>query len=598
MKKRLEMMRIIGISNISIMFLLALSFMSLATEMIGIGIFIPIVQFIGLDGDLDALALQSDLWLYVIQFFEFIGVNISLLVFLVMAFLLFTVRQLIIFIRLFYQLRLTHFLIKTLRDRIFKSYLMANSIYHDKVPTGVLTNIMSTEVPKSVVGTLMPVEFIVYIIMAIGYTIILLFLSWEMTVASLLVFIVTSLIPRAWIRITTQIGRDLVNANTRATTFLISRLRSVRLIQLSGNEKSEFNNFYNLSMLQNKTSVLVGVIQAKTQLIIEPIVITMSLVFLYIAVEIIHMEVTMIGLYMVIILRMMPIIKSLILQFQNMQRALGSIEATVNRLKDLKKSKIVDNGTLVFDGLKHSIALNNVSFNYDLSDTDNNVIKNVSLNIPANLTTAIVGCSGSGKSTLVDLIIGMKNPNNGKIIIDNHECKEYKISSLLSSVSFVSQVPQIFNGTITNHIGYGEKNANINSIINAAKLAGASEFIENLSDGYNTVVGEDGARLSGGQRQRLDLARALMKKASILILDEPTSSLDAKSEHLFSVALKRIIKQMDTTILIITHRLASIVNSDQIIVMHNGQVESVGTHKQLITEDGWYKEAWDLQRLI
>ena len=598
MKKRLEMMRIIGISNISIMFLLALSFMSLATEMIGIGMFIPIVQFIGLDGDLDALALQSDLWLYVIQFFEFIGVNISLLVFLVMAFLLFTVRQLIIFIHLFYQLRLTHFLIKTLRDRIFKSYLMANSIYHDKVPTGVLTNIMSTEVPKSVVGTLMPVEFIVYIIMAIGYTIILLFLSWEMTVASLLVFIVTSLIPRAWIRITTQIGRDLVNANTRATTFLISRLRSVRLIQLSGNEKSEFNNFYNLSMLQNKTSVLVGVIQAKTQLIIEPIVITMSLVFLYIAVEIIHMEVTMIGLYMVIILRMMPIIKSLILQFQNMQRALGSIEATVNRLKDLKKSKIVDNGTLVFDGLKHSIALNNVSFNYDLSDTDNNVIKNVSLNIPANLTTAIVGCSGSGKSTLVDLIIGMKNPNNGKIIIDNHECKEYKISSLLSSVSFVSQVPQIFNGTITNHIGYGEKNANINSIINAAKLAGASEFIENLSDGYNTVVGEDGARLSGGQRQRLDLARALMKKASILILDEPTSSLDAKSEHLFSVALKRIIKQMDTTILIITHRLASIVNSDQIIVMHNGQVESVGTHKQLITEDGWYKEAWDLQRLI
>jgi len=598
MKKRLEMMRIIGISNISIMFLLALSFMSLATEMIGIGMFIPIVQFIGLDGDLDALALQSDLWLYVIQFFEFIGVNISLLVFLVMAFLLFTVRQLIIFIHLFYQLRLTHFLIKTLRDRIFKSYLMANSIYHDKVPTGVLTNIMSTEVPKSVVGTLMPVEFIVYIIMAIGYTIILLFLSWEMTVASLLVFIVTSLIPRAWIRITTQIGRDLVNANTRATTFLISRLRSVRLIQLSGNEKSEFNNFYNLSMLQNKTSVLVGAIQAKTQLIIEPIVITMSLVFLYIAVEIIHMEVTMIGLYMVIILRMMPIIKSLILQFQNMQRALGSIEATVNRLKDLKKSKIVDNGTLVFDGLKHSIALNNVSFNYDLSDTDNNVIKNVSLNIPANLTTAIVGCSGSGKSTLVDLIIGMKNPNNGKIIIDNHECKEYKISSLLSSVSFVSQVPQIFNGTITNHIGYGEKNANINSIINAAKLAGASEFIENLSDGYNTVVGEDGARLSGGQRQRLDLARALMKKASILILDEPTSSLDAKSEHLFSVALKRIIKQMDTTILIITHRLASIVNSDQIIVMHNGQVESVGTHKQLITEDGWYKEAWDLQRLI
>ncbi len=598
MKKRLEMMRIIGISNISIMFLLALSFMSLATEMIGIGMFIPIVQFIGLDGDLDALALQSDLWLYVIQFLEFIGVNISLLVFLVMAFLLFTVRQLIIFIRLFYQLRLTHFLIKTLRDRIFKSYLMANSIYHDKVPTGVLTNIISTEVPKSVVGTLMPVEFIVYIIMAIGYTIILLFLSWEMTVASLLVFIVTSLIPRAWIRITTQIGRDLVNANTRATTFLISRLRSVRLIQLSGNEKSEFNNFYNLSMLQNKTSVLVGAIQAKTQLIIEPIVITMSLVFLYIAVEIIHMEVTMIGLYMVIILRMMPIIKSLILQFQNMQRALGSIEATVNRLKDLKKSKIVDNGTLVFDGLKHSIALNNVSFNYDLSDTDNNVIKNVSLNIPANLTTAIVGCSGSGKSTLVDLIIGMKNPNNGKIIIDNHECKEYKISSLLSSVSFVSQVPQIFNGTITNHIGYGEKNANINSIINAAKLAGASEFIENLSDGYNTVVGEDGARLSGGQRQRLDLARALMKKASILILDEPTSSLDAKSEHLFSVALKRIIKQMDTTILIITHRLASIVNSDQIIVMHNGQVESVGTHKQLITEDGWYKEAWDLQRLI
>jgi len=597
MKKRFQMMHSLGVTNISVIFLLLLSFLSLATEMIGVGIFVPIVQFISLDGDLDALTTQSDLWLYVIQFFNFIGLQVSLIVFLIVAFVLFSIRQFIIFIRITYQVRLSQYLIKKLRDRIFKSYLMANSAYHDKVSTGVLTNIVSTEIPKAISGALMPIEFIVYTIMAVGYTVILLILSWEMTILSSFVFIITSLTPRAWIRVTTQAGRDLVIANNRAITFLISRLKLPESIRISGTEKSEINNFFNLSKAQNKISILVGMLQAKTQLIIEPIIITMSLVFLYFAVEIIHMEVTMIGLYMVIILRMMPIVKSMILQFQNMQKALGPIEVAINRLKDIKNAKIVDNGTLIFDGLKDSIVLDNVSFNYDSSNEPIDVIKNVSLEIPVNLMTAVVGPSGSGKSTLIDLIIGLRVPNNGKIVIDNCESKKYKLSSLLSSVSFVPQVPQIFNGTIANHIRYGEENTDMADVIDAAKLAGASEFIENLSDGYNTIVGEDGARLSGGQRQRLDLARALVKKSSILILDEPTSSLDAMNENMFSLALKRIREQRDTTILLITHRLTSIVDADQVIVMQNGQVKSVGNHEQLVTEDSWYKEAWNLQKL-
>ena len=208
---------------------------------------------------------------------------------------------------------------------------------------------------------------------------------------------------------------------------------------------------------------------------------------------------------------------------------------------------------------------------------------------------ALVGSSGSGKSTLIDLLPRLRQPDFGEIKIGEHSINEYKLSNLRQSISYVPQEPQIFDGTVKNHILYGKSDASNEEILEAAKLAGADAFIEQLPEKYDTPLGEDAIRLSGGQRQRLDLARALVRKAPLLILDEPTSNLDAESEGAFCQVIARIRKQTDTTIIMITHRLASIIDADKIIVLNNGEVESEGVHNELLDYSEWYNKAWKMQ---
>ena len=157
------------------------------------------------------------------------------------------------------------------------------------------------------------------------------------------------------------------------------------------------------------------------------------------------------------------------------------------------------------------------------------------------------------------------------------------------------QNPQIFNGSVKNHIRYGNIKATDKDLFMAAKLAGANDFIDELPGKYDTLVGEDAINLSGGQRQRLDLARALIQKAPLLILDEPTSNLDADAEENFSKTLVQIANETNTTIVIITHRLSGISKADQIIVLNKGKIENTGQHRELLASDGWYSSAWKKQ---
>ena len=162
-------------------------------------------------------------------------------------------------------------------------------------------------------------------------------------------------------------------------------------------------------------------------------------------------------------------------------------------------------------------------------------------------------------------------------------------------MSYTPQSPQIFDGTVKHHILYGKSDSIDNEIQDAVRLAGADEFINQLPQGIDTKLGEDAIRLSGGQRQRLDLARALVRKAAILILDEPTSNLDAESEDAFIRALSKIRQETNTTIIVIAHRLASISKADNIVVLNKGMVESKGSHTELLKENGWYSKAWKIQ---
>ncbi len=237
------------------------------------------------------------------------------------------------------------------------------------------------------------------------------------------------------------------------------------------------------------------------------------------------------------------------------------------------------------------IKFNNINFKYN-SDKEN-VLNNINLNIAGGKMTSLVGHSGSGKSTILNLIPRFYDAQSGDVLIDNQSIYKVKIKSLRDKISLVSQDTTLFDDTIKNNIQYAKDNVSDEEIILAAKLSFAHEFIEKLPNQYETVIGENGVRLSGGEKQRLSIARAMIKKSSIILLDEATSSLDAETESKIQDALKILTK--DKTTIVIAHRLSTILNSDQIYIIDSGNVVANGKHDELLKNSDLYKNFYEKQ---
>ncbi|GAA0394498.1 ABC transporter ATP-binding protein [Paenibacillus motobuensis] len=241
----------------------------------------------------------------------------------------------------------------------------------------------------------------------------------------------------------------------------------------------------------------------------------------------------------------------------------------------------------------HSVAFRNVWFKYQ--EQGSWVLKNISLQVNPGQTVAFVGMSGGGKSSLVGLIPRFYDIQKGSVIVGGKDVRQWTMESLRSKVGMVLQDNFLFSGTVRDNIMLGNPEADEEAVISAAKAANAHDFIMNLSQGYDTEVGERGVKLSGGQKQRIAIARVFLKDPSILILDEATSALDLESEHLIQQALQQLSKSRTT--LIVAHRLSTITHADQIIVMKNGTVAERGTHEELMQRDGVYSQLYNIQNL-
>ena len=273
--------------------------------------------------------------------------------------------------------------------------------------------------------------------------------------------------------------------------------------------------------------------------------------------------------------------------FDLYQRAMASF----NRIFSLKnETSDIGNGNIEFKKLEKNIELRDVSFSY----VDNfNVLNNVNLTINAGQTTAIVGSTGSGKSTLIKLLLRLYEINNGSISYDTNSLKEIELSSLREKIGLVSQDVFLFEGTVIENIAYGDLNASESEVWNAAQKSEADEFINNLPQKENTIVGERGQKLSGGQRQRISIARAILKNPEILILDEATSSVDNETEAAIQRSLD--ILKKDRTVIVIAHRLSTVRNADIIYVLENGSVVESGNHDSLLDIEGVYSKLWSVQ---
>ena len=293
-------------------------------------------------------------------------------------------------------------------------------------------------------------------------------------------------------------------------------------------------------------------------------------------------------LYIVAFSQLITPAKSLTESYFRVQKASASFE----RLEEILNTDntIIEPASPV--GLTHlnnKISYSNIRFSYG----DNEVISDISFDIKKGQTVALVGASGGGKSTLADLLPRFYDVNDGSISIDDVDIKSVSVHGLRSLMGIVTQEPILFNDTVLENIRLGNKDASEESVMHAAKIANAHNFINELEHGYQTNIGDRGGKLSGGQRQRLAIARAVLKNPEILILDEATSALDTESEKLVQEAIENLMK--GRTSLVIAHRLSTIKHADNILVIEKGRIVEQGTHQTLIEKDGHYKKLVDLQ---
>ena len=273
--------------------------------------------------------------------------------------------------------------------------------------------------------------------------------------------------------------------------------------------------------------------------------------------------------------------------FDLYQRAMASFKRILN-LKEEKPS-IID-GLKEYETLENGIMLNNAVFSYTQGFE---VLKKIDLNIEARKTTAIVGSTGSGKSTLIKLLLRLYDLDSGEINFDSTELKQLKLESLRKNIGLVSQDVFLFEGTVFENIAYGNLDASNEEVWNAANQSEATDFINQLPNKENTIVGERGQKLSGGQRQRISIARAILKNPEILILDEATSAVDNETEAAIQRSLD-MLKQ-NRTVIVIAHRLSTIRNADKIYVLENGEIVESGSHEELLQNKDVYHKLWSVQ---
>lgn len=263
--------------------------------------------------------------------------------------------------------------------------------------------------------------------------------------------------------------------------------------------------------------------------------------------------------------------------------------------QSLKRMDIIDNIPVMSDISgeeelnQFDISYENVSFAYDSTP----VLKGISFNIPERTTTALVGLSGSGKTTVINLLGRFWDAQQGKIKIGGKEIQNLSYEYLLRNLSFVFQDVMLFQDSILNNIGIGKPSACLDEVVEAAKKAGCHDFIMELPDGYDTVPGEGGSTLSGGEKQRIAIARALIKDAPIVLLDEVTANIDVENEVKIQSALQELLK--NKTVIMIAHKLSTIQDVDQILVIEDGSISQKGTHNELMKQIGLYKKLWDMQ---
>ena len=426
----------------------------------------------------------------------------------------------------------------------------------------------------------------------IGLFIMMFYYSWQLSLILVVLAPVVSFAIRFVSKRFRNISKNMQNTMGQVTTSAEQMLKGHKEVLIFGGQEIETERFNRVSNRMRQQGMKLVSASSISDPIIQ-LIASLALAFvLYAASFPSVMDTLTAGTITVVFSAMIALmrpLKSLTNVNAQFQRGMAACQTLFAILDSEQES---DNGTLTVERAKGDIEFRDVTFSYPGRDTP--ALKNINLTIPAGKTVALVGRSGSGKSTMASMLTRFYDIQQGKILMDGHELREYTLSSLRNQVALVSQNVHLFNDTIANNIAYARtEQYSREDIEKAATMAHAMDFISKMEHGLDTVIGENGVLLSGGQRQRIAIARALLRDCPVLILDEATSALDTESERAIQAALDEL--QKNRTSLVIAHRLSTIENADEIIVVEDGQIVERGSHADLLAERGAYAQLHKMQ---
>jgi ATP-binding cassette subfamily B protein len=426
----------------------------------------------------------------------------------------------------------------------------------------------------------------------VGIIGVMLYLNWRFTLISLSIAPVLFLVVYVFTRRIKKASRDVRKKESELVSMVQEVFSSIRVVKAFAREDYEERRFEVQSLDNVETALVARSIKMKLSPVVEIIVATGTCLMLAYGARLVIAGQLTAGALVVFLLylgkmykpmrdlsKMTDTVSKAGVAFERIREVLET-EGGIRDLRHARKAR----------GFKGAIAFDHVSFGYG---PDQLILEDVSFAIDSGQVAAFVGPTGGGKTTIINLVARFYDPLSGTVTIDGTDIRRYTIRSLREQISFVLQDTLLFHAPIWQNIAYGRPEANRAEIERAAELANAHEFIKEMPEGYDTMVGERGVTLSGGQRQRIAIARAVIRNTPILVLDEPTSGLDAQSEQAVFEALDRLMK--DRTSIVIAHHLATIVRADMIFVVKDNHLTERGTHDELLAAGGFYAELYNIQ---
>ena len=557
----------------------ALTAAAALTEAFGITLILPLIEAADAgDGSLDG-GTAAVRFLYGVL--EIIGIEDSVVGILVFIGVVFIGKGLLKFVEGGYASYLRAQLLREIKGKMFNAYREMDYNYYAHNNTGHFINVINGQINNFIRSFDTFTRFLSMIIITVSYLSIAFLLAWNFALMAIAVGILLLFLFKYLNSYVQDLSRKTASEESVLNKFLVQTIQSFKYLtstnqmqHLKGGVMSSIKKLADYMFRQ-------GAALAFTQAIREPASVIFLLFVIIIQVVVFDSPIAPIFVALLLFHRGMQHMIGIQDDWQRTMEKIGSLEMVVGEFETLEQHKEI-NGTKVLDPLSEGIRFEDVYFKYE--DKDDHVLKAVNIEIPVNKMIAFVGESGAGKSTLIDMMTLLLRPQKGRIFIDNIDSREVDYKSWRSQIGYVSQETVVFDDTIANNIclwkGDYENDEEVrNRVHEAAKRAYANDFIENLSEGYQTIVGDRGVRLSGGQRQRLFIARELYKNPNLLILDEATSSLDTESERYIQKSIDALKGSM--TVVIIAHRLSTIKNSDLIYVIEEGRILESGTYDDL-----------------